>query len=242
MKRSKSSGFTLVEVTIILLILVILGAILLPTILRFIDLARLARVKEDVGALAAVTALFLYDNCISWFFVDGDWNCYSDINRIDMLIGDGDIPPTIFANGSYDDFWSKPFGRDQFVDRIENHLALGDPFYPIDNSPSTSPYPLNLTQNPWGCGFRGAYLATPINPDPWGNRYMINVAWLGPRGTSRVFGTTSQAEFNNYDVFVLSAGPDEIVSTEFQVGTPPIPIGVLAGGDDVIALIGGSGI
>ena len=44
--RKGEKGFTLVEVTIILLVLVILGAILLPMAERFIDLARLARVRE----------------------------------------------------------------------------------------------------------------------------------------------------------------------------------------------------
>jgi len=237
--RKKNSGFTLVEVTIILLVLVILGAILLPTIQRWIDLARLVRVKEDVGAIASCISIFLYDNCTSWFHVDGDWDCYTDANRVDLLIGDGDIPQTIFGPASTDDYWSKPYGLAHFVDRISNHLALGDPFFPEDNSIATAPYAQNMTVNPFGCGFRGAYISTPISPDPWGNRYMVNTAWLGPRGTNRVFGTSSQAEFNNYDVFVLSAGPDETVSTEFQVGTPPVPTGLIAGGDDFVALISG---
>jgi type II secretory pathway pseudopilin PulG len=239
MKRKKNSGFTLVEVTIILLVLVILGAILLPTVQRWIDLARLARVKEDVGAIASCISLFLYDTCTSWFHVDGDWDCYADTNRVDLLVGEGDIPLTVFAPTSIDDYWSKPYGLTFFVDRISNQLALGDPFFPDDNSIATAPYPQNMTYNPFACGFRGAYIATPINPDPWGNRYMVNTAWLGPRGTSRVFGTGSQAEFGNYDVFVLSAGPDETVATEFQPGTPPVPTGAVAGGDDVIALISG---
>lgn len=235
----KNSGFTLVEVTIILLVLIILSAILLPVVERFIDIAKLVRVKEDVGAIAAVVELWKVDNCTTWFHVNGASNAYTDSNRVDMLIGDGDIPGTIFPPGSADDFWSKPYGLVRYVDRIENQLALGDPFFPDDNSAATAPYPINMTPNPFACGFRGAYISTPIFADPWGNRYMINVAWLGPRGSSRVFGTCCQSEFGNYDVFVLSAGPNETVETEFQYGTPPVPAGVLAGGDDAIAVISG---
>lgn len=243
MTRSKrDSGFTLVEVTIILLVLVILGAILLPVTERFIDLARIVRVREDIGLLAAIVELWKFDVCNRWFRVDGDSQVFSDSNRVDMLIGEGDIPPTIFAPGSTDDFWRRAFGLANFVDKIENQLALGDPFFPEDNSAATSPYKIPKNLHVFACGFRGAYISTPVTADPWGNRYMINVAWLGPRGSARIFGTSSQVEFNNYDVFVLSAGPDELVSTEFQVGIPPNPApGVIAGGDDQIAIIlGGS--
>lgn len=239
MLRRKESGFTLVEVTIILLILVVLGGILLPTIERFIDLARIARVKEDVGMIAAIIELWKFDTCTRWFHVDGDSNAYTDANRVDMLVGDGDTPPTIFAPASNDDFWSKAYGLANFVDKIENQLALGDPFFPDDNTAATSPYPTPTSSALYACGYRGAYISTPVTADPWGNRYMVNVAWLGPRGGARVFGTSTQVEFNNYDVFVLSAGPDETVSTEFQPGTPPVPAGVIAGGDDVIALVFG---
>ncbi len=44
-------GFTLVEVTIILMVLKILRTILLPQIGNFNRLARFVRVKEDLGAI-----------------------------------------------------------------------------------------------------------------------------------------------------------------------------------------------
>ena len=46
-------GFTLVEVTIILLVLVILSTIMLPQLGNFNRLARFVVVKEDLGAICA---------------------------------------------------------------------------------------------------------------------------------------------------------------------------------------------
>jgi len=94
-----------------------------------------------------------------------------------------------------------------------------------------NPYHRPSSGNPANCGFRGAYISSPIGNDPWGTRYMANVAFLGPPGT-RLLGAT-EATFRNMDVFVLSAGPDKTVSTPFTVD------GVMAVGDDQIALISG---
>ena len=47
-------GFTLVEVTIILLVLVILSAIMLPQMGNFNRLARFVKVKEDLGVICSV--------------------------------------------------------------------------------------------------------------------------------------------------------------------------------------------
>ena len=59
MKLEAQRGFTLVEVSIILLVLVILAAILLPNLGDFNRAARYARVKEDVGALCVALAKML---------------------------------------------------------------------------------------------------------------------------------------------------------------------------------------
>ena len=58
-KMKRESGFTLVEVTIILLVLVILGTILLPQLGNYNRLARFVKVREDVGALCSVVKKML---------------------------------------------------------------------------------------------------------------------------------------------------------------------------------------
>ena len=58
-RAMRQDGFTLVEVTIILLVLVILSTIMLPQLGNFNRLARFVKVKEDLGALCATMKKFL---------------------------------------------------------------------------------------------------------------------------------------------------------------------------------------
>jgi type II secretory pathway pseudopilin PulG len=233
MLRKGDKGFTLIEVTIILLVLVILGAILLPMAERFIDLARLARVREDIGALAAVIELFKVDTCDTFFKIDGT-GPNTAANRLDLMVGDGDTPPVNNAS-DFKNFWleaiDSPLPAPQvYVDTIANHLALGMPY----GDPGRAyPRPDPLDPNPFRCGWRGAYIQTPIQADPWGNRYMINVAFLGPAAPGPNDGRLGIGDFGYKDTFVLSAGPDELVSTGFAVD------GVVAVGDDQIAVVSG---
>jgi Tfp pilus assembly protein PilE len=232
--RKDTKGFTLVEVTIILLVLVILSGILLPTIERFIDLARYVKVKEDLGMIAAIIELWKVDNCSRYFKVCGTSSNQSSDNRVDLLVSavspEPGTPDTgVFLPSGGGPRWEAlytgipgPFN----VDTMENQL--------VTNSPMGHPewgYP-RPGISPGSCGWRGAYISAPLGPDPWGTRYMANVAFLGPRGT-RPLGATNPPGFNQYDVFVMSAGPDKNAQTPFRVD------GVVAQGDDFIALISG---
>jgi hypothetical protein len=59
-------------------------------------------------------------------------------------------------------------------------------------------------------------MSAPVDPDPWGNRYAVNVEFL--TGGSQ-------------DVVVLSSGPDEQVDSAYSQN------GLTAGGDDLIVLV-----
>jgi type II secretory pathway pseudopilin PulG len=234
--RKNNKGFTLVEVTIILLVLVILSGILLPTIERFIDLARYVKVKEDLGMIAAIIELWKVDNCSRFFKVCGSSSNQSADNRVDLLVsvvspGIGNPDTGAFAPVGGDPNWLYPYtgvtGPATFnVDTMENQLVTNTPMgqagwaYP---SPGVSPA---------SCGWRGAYISAPLGADPWGTRYMANVAFLGPPG-GRTLGASNPPGFNQYDVFVLSAGPDKSVQTPFLVD------GAIALGDDLMALVSG---
>jgi general secretion pathway protein G len=245
MLRKKEAGFTLVEVTIILLVLVILGGILLPTIERFIDLARYAKAKEDLGMFAAIIELWKVDNCSRFFKQNGNSLVVNDNNRVDMLISDAGaaytpaIDPTpgpAWGISGSEGYWDDPYGvsASLVVDTMEDQLVTNQP---MGSSANAYPAP---GPNPASCGWRGAYISAPLGPDPWGTRYMANVAFLGQTdGTTRPLmvpgGTAADksANFRQMDVFVLSAGPDKIVSTYFTVN------GVVAQKDDLIALVNG---
>ena len=65
-------------------------------------------------------------------------------------------------------------------------------------------------------GWRGAYIQQPVGPDPWGGRYALNVGAIMHRSA---------------DLFVLSAGPDGVVTVPFDADGLTLP------GDDLVSLI-----
>ncbi len=95
--RSKSvddRGFTLVEVTIILLVLVILSMIMLPQLGNFNRLARKVKVLEDLGAICASMKKMLDEvGGQSWFqtYPSDPTNANNEI--VGLLVGPGLIPP-----------------------------------------------------------------------------------------------------------------------------------------------------
>lgn len=73
----------------------------------------------------------------------------------------------------------------------------------------------------YGGGWRGAYLESAVRADPWGQRYAVNVKAM------RILGA---------DIIVLSAGPDGIVESQFEVD------GLPTGGDDIVSLVFSTGV
>jgi general secretion pathway protein G len=62
MKTKKHSGFTLIEVMIVVVILGILASIIVPKIMGRPDEARAARAKQDIRAVGAALDLYRLDN------------------------------------------------------------------------------------------------------------------------------------------------------------------------------------
>jgi hypothetical protein len=74
-------------------------------------------------------------------------------------------------------------------------------------------------------GWNGPYFSSEIAADPWGNRYVVNVALidLSP-GAATANGQPKMA------VWVLSAGPNGIIETPFAAS---ILAAAQPGGDDI---------
>lgn len=247
-------GWSLVELTIILIVLSILCAILAPVISGYVNNAKKVRAREDTGALASSIWMYIEDTANSYFLKDGSPNPAAGAsrtssgsapqqkasNRVEMLVGDGDIPDH-GANGSTR--WSRPVNFKE-VDFFEFHLVSNKPGNATGNAYRT---PTDLDKGGKAFGqdpmfarresggfnsefsWRGPYITAPIDPDPWGNRYMANVMYLDAVADSS----------NNYpadkafsaDTIVLSAGPDEEVDTLFEKD------GLTVGDDDVMTML-----
>jgi type II secretory pathway pseudopilin PulG len=229
-------GFTLVEVTIILMVLTVLSAIMLPQMGNFNRLARFVKVREELGAICAGLETMLNDVGEAAFYTAGR-GPHRRHGAVGLLVGAGDTPDT-GRSGTAE--WSRPVGStfaiatdggtvepSFHVDTLANHLLFNTPLGEGERR-----WPTALDSERGAAArfqWRGPYL-DEVGSDPWGNRYMVNVFALQspPDG----------GPFDHYGsgVVCLSAGPDQAVSTPFNQ-----PVGWRSDGDDMIALLNAGG-
>lgn len=202
-------GITLIEVTIMLgVTLAIIGA-LAPT------LAAVIRNAETTAATEAMTDIANQINTAladlgpagySYFTITGT----TGGTQVELLVSDGDIPRECSAVAAACTAWQRTVDNTGgLTDFLERHLITNNP-----RGSSANDYPDDevVPDSYW----KGAYLTAPLDPDPWGNRYMVNVQYLGA---------------STNDVVVLSAGPDEEIDTVYTANP------VTAGDDDLIVLV-----
>lgn len=250
-RLASAAGLSLVEATIILGVLSILTAVLSPAVRNFSDVARIARATEDCRTIAAEIQQFIDDNGELQFLIAANGTGATpptrpDNTRVDLLVGDGDIPalgPAVVSEV----YWIETVNG-LVVDTISNHLIENNPGEIVANrwrNPSDITRATAGGQNidfarPESSGFnapfawRGAYLTSPVDPDPWGDRYAVNVVFLDPKPTTTIFGITSgffASDYPRLDVFCLSAGADH------EIDTKSAQDGAVPGDDDIIALV-----
>ena len=248
--KTRRNFWSLIELTIILVVLSILCAILAPVIDRYVRNAKVIRCREDVQALGMAITMFIEDTANSYFMMDGSpWPKggagysrpdQSEPNRVDMLVSDGDIPE-VGPDGADDWAASANFCT---VDFLAYHLVTNTPGGNPDDTAYRTPSDLvNPHSDPMFArtesgGFnsefawRGPYITAPVDPDPWGNRYAVNVIYLDPQADTA--GGTSVENGFAEDVVVLSAGPDEEIDTLFAVD------GLTPGDDDILYTVSGN--
>lgn len=219
---------TVMEVTVILSILVILAGALTPVLSDSISSARSVRAKNDLSQIAIglvnlnrdVGALIPASGAIR----AGGGAVGEHVPAVEVLVTSGNMPfvsspsevaprpltilkPPILPGETLLRQWVElP------VEALDDHLTRNFRQYPMGVGGA-------------GTGWSGPYLSRPIESDPWGNRYLVNVCFLTlspPHGHAR-----SRA------VFVLSAGPNSMIETPFN---QPIE-NASAFGDDLIVRI-----
>ncbi len=183
-------GFTLLEITIILAVIAILGLILAPSVFNFLNQSRLARAQNDVRILADSVFEFFRDNGFHAQFADGRRDA-----GIALLVSPGAVGE---ARPGAEPWLATDAG---VIDLISNQL--------VNNRPSSGNigYPLKTALS--GSGWNGPYLNAHMQSDPWGNRYVINVEHLSVNPGAFEAGGEQQKRA----VWALSAGPDGVFDT-----------------------------
>jgi type II secretory pathway pseudopilin PulG len=227
-KPNSERGMSLVEATIILMVLAILTSVLAPSMGDYVNDARQEKVQEDTEALGMAIMRLLRDTGLPFpVRVAGATPSKLSSNRVDLLVSEGNIPDAAAGTGtalSATNYivsaavgWDSPTGAG--VELATDHLVTNANAYavvtfPVAGGPRT------------GIGWRGAYLSTATGPDPWGNRYGCTTVWLNPGSDVTV---TANKGTNN-DFFCLSAGADGVVDTDMDSNANG---GVPVGGDDI---------
>ncbi len=204
----RSSGFTLVEMVVVLAVVAILAAILTPTIAKNIRDAKIARATNEAQVIGAAVGSFYKDL--------GRWptgNGVTTADTIQLLFGPGDTPAIQGGGVAQEQFWLNDgtgWGA-ALLDTFENQLITNTPAggtaYPDD---STSPRPELRWQGPY---------LTEVKPDPWGAHYSCNI-----------FYTYTQVGGAQQAVSVWCAGADRTSNTDcIQAATA-----FTVGGDDIV--------
>lgn len=216
-------GMSLVEATIILLVLMLLTGVIAPSITEFVNDAKRVKVKEDCEALGLVTAYWKAAvNCLQFSAASAAGGC-SLANRIDILYSDDG--PNIGSDDLDDEAetpYDTPSGNgDAVADSInwDEHLTAGAPFSDVftENSPEYGApvFSSPRTVKPWPP--TPPQIQSPVMSDPWGHKYLVNSLFLSVANNASV-GTTEGDRSGAWlrKVFCLSAGPNGRYQTHFS--------------------------
>ena len=194
-------GFTLIELTVVLAVIVTLALILTPSITNFISDSRMARARTDTQTIAAAVVQFYKDTGFypQWSAA-GSGGPGANSNKVDLLVSGGNVPTTGSPNT-----WTTGT-----TDTLANQLLVDAPGYTMRTATTSF-------------GWNGPYLSSVLAGDAWNNRYAVNIGLVDTTpGVQTAGGATKSA------VWVLSAGPNGQVDT---AATQPLTTAVLAGDD-----------
>ncbi len=188
MASKKDSGFTLVEVIVVLAVVLLLSGIAVPLISGYVEDSKRGRAEAEVKVMAGAFAAVYKDVGI---FPSRN---SSGNNNVVRSFYTGPTRPTantyINSNGHNFYQWA---ASTTTGDAVDNQL--------LNNIPQGS------TSGAWpttsNLRWRGPYLAGPSPLDPWGRPYLINV-----------YSTFATHNTNHKRTFVICAGPNGRLETQ----------------------------
>lgn len=183
-----SKGFTLIEMVVVLAVVAILAAILVPTIAKNINDAKVTRASNECLVISAAMASF-YKDMGRWPVGNGA-AAGGGTDAINLLRTLNGMDATNFGGSS--GLWLTSTPADTFENQLVRNLPGGATAY---YTPTTAAA-VGLQDYTW----RGPYLSE-IKPDPWGTRYYCNAQQLRNVAVNAAW--------------VLSAGPNKVIQTNF---------------------------
>jgi type II secretory pathway pseudopilin PulG len=253
MSRVRSErGLSLVEATIILMVLATLTAVIAPSINNYTNDARQGAAQHDVQTIGNAIGSLLRDTGSRCLRLAGTTDC-TVTNRVDLLVSGGTNPRAISVSdatlvdaaaattvgGGLNVNWLPGTNAPTQTSTMDVQLILNNMATPYTQTAYSTGGPRMKL------GWRGAYLTGPISGDPWGVKYQVNTMFLTV-ATNAIDATPPLDQTSeglreagwNRDVIVLSSGANQMVDTSFG-GTSTG--GTTAGVDDVMyVLTGGS--
>jgi len=209
-------GFTLMEVIVVLAVAAALTAAMAPLAFRYIDDAKKTQAQNDANRIAEAIGKFLQDVALppyknntsstkSQVKQSGDFDCLYSLLGNDY---------TIATDATTGDSWTSGGGvqcqsGSATRDTLENHL--------INNTPGGASANGYVTSSK--IAWKGPYLPS-IPPDPWGNKYVVNIGKSDPGATKAVW--------------VISAGPNGNLETAADASATS---SISPSGDDIIARV-----
>ena len=202
----RGCGFTLIELTVVLAVIVTLALVLTPSIVNFITDARVARARNDTQTISAALIQLYRD---TGFFPQ--WHTANaggpgvPADKVDLLVSTGNVPVVAAPNP-----WTTGTS-----DLLDDQLMSNAPGYTVRTATSAF-------------GWNGPYLSASIGADAWNNRYSANIGLIDTtQGTQTAGGVTKSA------VWVLSAGANGQLDTPY---TQPITTALPGGDDIALRL------
>ncbi len=252
-KFTGQRGMSLVEVTIILMVLSIVTAVLSPSIADYVDDARQVKAKEDVEAIGVSVARLIKDTGYPFMVESGAVTLvdrFKMANRADLAFSTGNIPvaqsgvdngmpaaaTAIQGAVAWDDTIAETSGKVSLYNQlVANTPAYTDPTTALTSANPAAPGALGK----FGLGWRGAYLSGIVTPDPWGFRYVCNTVFLGAATDATATNGGAAVGWTN-DTVCLSAGRNNQIELNFDTAAGGT---TFAGtqNDDVIYVVSGYG-
>ena len=245
-RLTSNAGMSLVEATIILMVLAILTAVLAPSAGDYVNDARSTKAKEDVEAIGMAIVRTVRDTGIPCLTKDAApvASACTIANRRELLTSSTAVssnepgvtaaafdPPDGTSSSDAGQNWAggtsevDPGYRDLMDNQfVSNSLTLDD-YTGADFTAGGGPRA--------GLGWRGAYISGPIGLDPWGFAYQASTLFMIAASDATAVSGEGVGGWTS-DVVVISAGQNGSIATPFGA------LATSATGDDVVYVVRGA--